>query len=398
MPLAVVVVVPCLSLVRGNQVFLGQVCAPVSRLGSSVACVHSPGISGGSVAETSLRIAFSWLLPLVVVLLLLLFIVIIKGLSFVLAGSSLSLSRSYAMFILALSRFAFAGKVRSAGRRSVFAAGRAEIHNHSRSTFYLILDWLRLSLLVVVCRRCLPSMTSSASNSSSFLSDGALLLLRVEHLGFVDVFRHHGGLLIPHVSCHGVTTLHHFVSLAASLNLSTCRSISIRHGHVRFSRVGRSQSSRFLLLESKAALLLYSVSICGLGSLLSLALETAIQVAIAVLVNLPESFVEVVFSVTSHVSVDLGLERIRRLETFGDVAAVVVIGGVNLVLVAPPARVHIWVQRARSGPVLRLGVRVINLVPRGRAVFLGAFRRIFGSILAPRGGSTSHHDDLFGTL
>jgi len=248
-------------------VFLGQVCAPVSRLGSCVACVNSPGISGGSVAETSLRIAFSWLLPLVVVFLL--FIVIIKGLSFVLAGGGLSLSRSYAMFILALSRFAFAGKVRSAGRRSIFAAWWAEIHNHSRPTFNLILDWLLLSLLVVVvCRRCLPSMTAFASNSSRFLPDGALLLLRVKHLGFVDVFRHHVGLLlIPHVSCHGVTTLHHFVSLAASLNLSASRSISIRHGHVRFARVRRSQSRRLLLLKGKTALLLYSVSICGRGSL-----------------------------------------------------------------------------------------------------------------------------------
>jgi len=179
-------------------VFLGQICAPISRLGSSVACVNSPGISGWPVAKASLRIAFPWL-----GLFLLLFIVIIKGWSFVLVGCGLGLSRSYAMFILALSRFAFARKLRSARRRPIFAAWRAEIHNHCRSTLYLTLHWLHLLILVVMSRRSLPSMSTSASNSSSFLSDGTLLLLlRVEHLGFVDVFRHHGRLLVSHVSSH----------------------------------------------------------------------------------------------------------------------------------------------------------------------------------------------------
>ena len=303
------------------------------------------------------------------------------------------------MFILALFCFALAGKLRSARRRPIFAAWRAEIHNHRRSTLYLILNWLWL-ILVVMSRRSLPSVTTSASNSSSFLPDGTLLvlLLGVEHLGFVDVFRHKGGLLVPHKSCHWVTTLHHLVSLASSLNLSSCWSISIRHWYVRFSRVWSPQSSRLLLLEGETVLLLDSVSICGLGSLLSFALKTAIQVTIAVFVNLPESLVEVVFGMTSHISVDLGLERICRLESFGDVAAVVIIGGVNLVFIPPPTRVHIRVQRARSGPILRLCVRVVNLVPRGRAIFLGAFRRIFRSILAPRRGSTSYNDNLFGTL
>ena len=73
-------------------------------------------------------------------------------------------------------------------------------------------------------------------------------------------------------------------------------------------------------------------------------LRDALLLLQGLLLYLPESSVEGIFTVSGDYLVDLGLIDVSRPETLGDVPLLPVVGWVDFILIAPPLWVNDWVE------------------------------------------------------
>ena len=79
-------------------------------------------------------------------------------------------------------------------------------------------------------------------------------------------------------------------------------------------------------------------------------------------VNLSEAAIKRVLAVLGHRLVDLALVGLGRFQALRDVLAVTsVVGRVNFLCLAPPARIDNRVDACRSGPLFLLLMRVVDL-------------------------------------
>lgn len=102
-------------------------------------------------------------------------------------------------------------------------------------------------------------------------------------------------------------------------------------------------------------------------------------------VHLSQSTIESVLAVTGNVPVDLSLARVSRLQALRNVALVpTIVRRIDLVVVAPPARIDHWVKRGGPRTFLLGLVRVLNLEACLGAISWDAARNIFRAISSPR--------------
>ena len=110
-------------------------------------------------------------------------------------------------------------------------------------------------------------------------------------------------------------------------------------------------------------------------------------VVIVMFVDLAQSAIQSILAVFGHVSIDLGLVDIGRLQSLGNVGSVSsVVGWINLLILAPPLRIDHWVEACRTCPFSIDGhavMWVVDLESFLRAAPGHTARRLFGAFAPP---------------